>query len=323
MQIRLSNPRGFCAGVRMAIDIVDEILDAMDENEKLYVYHEIVHNRHVVDRLKERGAIFVEDISEVPQSSVVVFSAHGVSPAIKEQAKSRSLISIDATCPLVTKVHAEAIRYAKRGWQIILIGHRNHQEVVGTYGEAPDSIQIVETPEDIQYLHIIDPSKLIYLTQTTLSIDDAEIIINALKEAFPEINAPPNDDICYATTNRQTAVRDEAPDADLVLVVGSQNSSNSLRLTEISKAVGTPSYLVDDVSMINPHWLEGVDNILITAGASAPERLVVEIIEHLTSSFNGKLIEESVVDEGMFFSMPNSLRNYLEGKDITVEGEVQ
>ena len=252
-----------------------------------------------------------------------MFSAHGVSPDIKEQAKGRSLISIDATCPLVTKVHAEAIRYAKRGWQIILIGHSNHQEVVGTYGEAPDSIQIVETPEDIANLQIDDPTKLVYLTQTTLSIDDAELIINALKEAFPEINAPPNDDICYATTNRQTAVREEAPDADLVLVVGSQNSSNSLRLTEIATAVGTDSYLVDDVSKINPKWLEGVDNILLTAGASAPERLVLEIIEHLKLNFDGTLTEESVVDEGMFFAMPSSLKNYLKNKEVTIEGKDQ
>ena len=199
MRISLSNPRGFCAGVRMAIDIVDTILDAMDDDEKLYVYHEIVHNRHVVERLRGKGAIFVEDLADIPRSSVVVFSAHGVSPALKQEAQDRGLNSIDATCPLVTKVHAEAIRYAKRGWQILLIGHRNHQEVVGTIGEAPDSIQVVEKIEDIKNLNIDDPSKLAYLTQTTLSTDDAERMINALKEAFPEIHAPPTDDICYAT----------------------------------------------------------------------------------------------------------------------------
>ena len=196
MQITLANPRGFCAGVQVAIDIVDQVLDAMNEDEHLYVYHEIVHNKHVVHRLKQRGAIFVESIDEVPENSTVVFSAHGVSPEIKDAAKERQLIEIDATCPLVTKVHAEAIRYAKRGWQIILIGHKNHQEVIGTFGEAPESIQIVESPADIQNLSVKDSEKLIYLTQTTLSIDDAEIIINALKNAFPSIKMPPNDDIC-------------------------------------------------------------------------------------------------------------------------------
>lgn len=323
MQIRLSNPRGFCAGVRMAIDVVDEILDAIGEDCKLYVYHEIVHNRHVVDRLREKGAIFVESIADIPESSIVVFSAHGVSPEIKEQAKDRSLICIDATCPLVTKVHAEAIRYAKRGWQIILIGHRDHQEIVGTQGQAPDAIQIVETPSDIDNLHIIDPEALVYLTQTTLSIDDAEIIINELKKSFPAIHSPPSDDICYATTNRQIAVRDEAPAANLVLVVGSENSSNSLRLTEISKSVGTQSFLVDDVSMLQPEWFVGVQDLLITAGASAPERLVTEIIDHLIMQFDGELVNEPPVNEGMSFSMPASFNQFLQNKDVTVEGNLQ
>jgi 4-hydroxy-3-methylbut-2-enyl diphosphate reductase len=307
----------------MAIDIVDEILDAMDDGEKLYVYHEIVHNRHVVDRLRKKGAIFVENISEIPKTSVVVFSAHGVSPEIKKEAASRSLICIDATCPLVTKVHAEAIRYAKRGWQIILIGHRNHQEVVGTQGEAPDAIQILESPEGIENLHIIDPKALVYLTQTTLSIEDADVIINALKEAYPAIHSPPSDDICYATTNRQIAVRDDAPTADLVLVVGSQNSSNSLRLTEIAKAARTPSFLIDDVSMLQPDWFNGAQEILITAGASAPERLVTEIIKHLVEQFDGELIQDSPVNEGMAFSMPSSLNQFLQNKNVTVEGNSQ
>ena len=323
MEIRLSNPRGFCAGVRMAIELVDEILDAMDTNEKLYVYHEIVHNFHVVERLKERGAIFVDAISEIPESSVVVFSAHGVSPEIKKQAEDRDLISIDATCPLVTKVHAEAIRYAKRGWQIILIGHRDHQEVIGTQGEAPDAIQILEKSEGIKELNIVDPEALVYLTQTTLSVDDAEIIIKALKEAFPSIHAPPNDDICYATTNRQVAVRDEAPSADLVLVVGSQNSSNSLRLNEISINAGTPSFLIDDASMLEPEWFNGVEQLLITAGASAPERLVTEIVEHVTTQYDGHLIDDSHVDEGVSFSMPASFQQFLQNKDVTIEGDSQ
>ncbi len=321
MRIKLSNPRGFCAGVRMAVDIVDQILDVTDENEKIYVYHEIVHNKHVVERLRQRGATFVEDIEEIPSGSIVVFSAHGVSPLIKKTARNRNLTCIDATCPLVTKVHAEAIRYAKRGWQILLIGHKNHQEVVGTQGEAPDAIQIVETIDDIQDLDIVDPAKLAYVTQTTLSTDDAEIIIRALQEHFPEIHSPPTDDICYATTNRQISVRVDAPKANLVLVVGSKNSSNSLRLTEIAKTAGTPSYLVDDVSKINPKWLQGVNDILITAGASAPEHLVVEIVRYLVDNYDGELVGESNVDEGMSFSMPVSLTNFLDTIEISVEGQ--
>ena len=322
MQITLANPRGFCAGVQVAIDIVDQVLDAMNEDEHLYVYHEIVHNKHVVHRLKQRGAIFVESIDEVPENSTVVFSAHGVSPEIKDAAKERQLIEIDATCPLVTKVHAEAIRYAKRGWQIILIGHKNHQEVIGTFGEAPESIQIVESPADIQNLSVKDSEKLIYLTQTTLSIDDAEIIINALKNAFPSIKMPPNDDICYATTNRQQAVKEEAPNVDMVLVIGSQNSSNSLRLTEISKAAGTPAYLIDDTKSINQEWFNNINSVLVTAGASAPEHLVKEVVAYLITNHGGTLNDNSIVDEGMSFSMPASFKRFIESRNITIEGEL-
>ena len=321
MRIKLSSPRGFCAGVRMAVDIVDKILDVIDQDETLYVYHEIVHNKHVVKRLCERGAVFVDDIEEIPHESIVVFSAHGVSPAIKEKARKRNLICVDATCPLVTKVHAEAIRYAKREWQILLIGHKNHQEVVGTQGEAPEAIQIVETIEDIPKLYIKDPTKLAYITQTTLSTDDAEIIISALRKAFPEIHAPPTDDICYATTKRQNAVREDATGIDLVLVVGSQNSSNSLRLTEIAETVGTPAFLLDDVSKLDATWLVNVNSVLITAGASAPEHLVQEIVEHLTENFDGQLEGDSTFDEGMTFSMPPSLYSYLSTKRLTIEGK--
>jgi len=320
MRIKLSNPRGFCAGVRMAIDIVDQLLDVLDKDERLYVYHEIVHNRHVVDRLQEQGAIFVENINDIPEGSTVVFSAHGVSPQVKQAARDRHLTSIDATCPLVTKVHAEAIRYAKRGWQIILIGHRNHQEVVGTQGEAPDAIQVIESPKDIDSLHIDDPDKLVYLTQTTLSTDDAEIIIRELRRAFPKIHSPPSDDICYATTNRQDAVREDSSDADLVLVVGSQNSSNSLRLTEIAIAAGKPSYLVEDVTKLDATWFENVESVLITAGASAPEHLVIEIIDHLEEHYNGHLESDVAFEEGMTFSMPVSLSAFLSDRDVTVEG---
>ena len=321
MRIKLSSPRGFCAGVRMAVDIVDKILDVIDQDETLYVYHEIVHNKHVVKRLCERGAVFVDDIEEIPHESIVVFSAHGVSPAIKEKARKRNLTCVDATCPLVTKVHAEAIRYAKREWQILLIGHKNHQEVVGTQGEAPEAIQIVETIEDIPKLYIKDPTKLAYITQTTLSTDDAEIIISALRKAFPEIHAPPTDDICYATTKRQNAVREDATGIDLVLVVGSQNSSNSLRLTEIAETVGTPAFLLDDVSKLDATWLVNVNSVLITAGASAPEHLVQEIVEHLTENFDGQLEGDSTFDEGMTFSMPPSLYSYLSTKRLTIEGK--
>ena len=323
MRIKLSNPRGFCAGVRMAVDIVDQLLDVIDDGEQLYVYHEIVHNRHVVDRLRQRGATFVETIEVIPEGSIVVFSAHGVSPEVKKDAKKRNLQCIDATCPLVTKVHAEAIRYARRGWQILLIGHNNHQEVVGTQGEAPNHIQIIETVDDIQNLTIDDPDKLVYLTQTTLSTDDAEIIISALRKTFPTIHAPPTEDICYATTNRQSVVREDAPEADLVLVVGSDNSSNTLRLAEIAQANGTVAYLLDDVSKLNPTWLEGVDSVLITAGASAPEHLVVEIIEELTEHYGGVIDQETTVNEGMTFSMPASLTSFLRTRDITVEGTTQ
>jgi len=237
----------------MAIDVVDQVLAILDERP-IYVYHEIVHNTHVVGRFRDRGVIFVDDLDEVPEGRIVVFSAHGVSPAIREHARRRRLAAIDATCPLVTKVHSEAIRYARQGYQILLIGHRNHQEVAGTLGEAPGAMQVVETTGDIPRLEIIDPEKLVYLTQTTLSTDDAAVIIDALKRAFPSIKAPPSEDICYATTNRQHAVRQLAPSCDVVLVVGSKNSSNSVRLTEIARNVGTPAYLLDDVSGLRDEW---------------------------------------------------------------------
>lgn len=323
MQITLANPRGFCAGVHMAVDVVDQLLDAMSDDEKIYVFHEIVHNHHVVTRLRNRGAIFVESIDEIPKGAVVVFSAHGVSPAIRAQAENRNLTAIDATCPLVTKVHAEAIRYDQRGWQILLIGHRDHQEVLGTAGEAPNNIQVVETPADIPNLQINDPDKLVYLTQTTLSTDDADIIISALKNAFPAINAPPTDDICYATTNRQTAVRESASEVDLVLVVGSTNSSNSLRLTEIAETAGTPAFLIDDVSHLQDHWFTNTNSVLITAGASAPEHLVTEIIEHLTEHYEGELTSHATFDEDMTFSMPKSLQTYLDTGNVTIKGQKQ
>ncbi len=310
MKVMLVNPRGFCAGVNMAVDVVDQLLDLFPD-EALCVYHEIVHNRHVVDRFRERGVTFVEEISEVPDGSIVVFSAHGVSPAIREEARNRGLRAVDATCPLVTKVHAEAIRYARKGYQILLVGHANHQEVIGTLGEAPDAIQVVESPADIPSLHVDDPEKLAYLTQTTLSVDDAEIIISALKRAFPQIKSPPSADICYATTNRQHAVRTLAAGCDLVLVVGSRNSSNSVRLTEISENVGTRARLIDDRSELDASWLDGVERVLVTAGASAPEDLVRDLVRDLVQRFGAEVEQHDVQREAVEFGLPGSLKNLM------------
>ncbi|MDA0974841.1 MAG: 4-hydroxy-3-methylbut-2-enyl diphosphate reductase [Planctomycetota bacterium] len=310
MKVMLVNPRGFCAGVNMAVDVVDQLLDLFPD-EALCVYHEIVHNRHVVDRFRERGVTFVEEISEVPDGSIVVFSAHGVSPAIREEARNRGLRAVDATCPLVTKVHAEAIRYARKGYQILLVGHANHQEVIGTLGEAPDAIQVVESPADIPSLHVDDPEKLAYLTQTTLSVDDAEIIISALKRAFPQIKSPPSADICYATTNRQHAVRTLAAGCDLVLVVGSRNSSNSVRLTEISENVGTRARLIDDRSELDASWLDGVERVLVTAGASAPEDLVRDLVRDLVERFGAEVEQHDVQREAVEFGLPGSLKNLM------------
>lgn len=310
MKIILANPRGFCAGVYMAIDVVDQLLDICPD-ETIYVYHEIVHNRHVVDRFRGRGVKFIEELSEVPNGSIVVFSAHGVSPALRAEAKERNLTAVDATCPLVTKVHNEAIRYAKAGYQILLVGHLNHQEVVGTRGEAPEAIQVVESPADIANLKIIDPNKLVYLTQTTLSTDDADVIIKALKATFPNLKEPPSSDICYATTNRQRAVRAIAPDADLVLVVGSRNSSNSVRLTEISQNVGTNARLIDDKSELQPEWFDGVKTVLITAGASAPEDLVHDLIVELIERYGGEVEQRDVYHEEVEFGLPGTLKDLM------------
>ncbi len=310
MRIILANPRGFCAGVHMAIDVVDQLLD-LCPGEPIYVFHEIVHNKHVVNRFKDRGVVFVEDIDEAPEGSIIVFSAHGVSPAVRKRADERNLTSVDATCPLVTKVHMEAIRYAKQGYQILLVGHRDHQEIRGTMGEAPDAIQVVERPADIPNLDIKDPDKLAYLTQTTLSTDDAGVIIKALKEAFPNIKEPPGGDICYATTNRQHAVRWIAPECDLCLVVGSKNSSNSVRLTEISQAVGTPAKLIDDLSEMEPSWFEGCDRLLVTAGASAPEDLVAEIVRYLVDEHSAEIEVRDAFEENVEFGIPATLKRIM------------
>jgi 4-hydroxy-3-methylbut-2-enyl diphosphate reductase len=321
MKIILANPRGFCAGVHMAVDVVDQLLQ-LSPDIPVYVYHEIVHNKHVVGRFVDRGAVFVEDLADVPHGSIVVFSAHGVSPAVREFAKIRNFTAVDATCPLVTKVHSEAIRYARQGYQILLVGHANHQEVVGTRGEAPEAIQVVESPEDIPHLTIKDPNKLVYLTQTTLSTDDAAVIIDALKEAFPNLKEPPSSDICYATTNRQAAVRQIAPECDVVLVVGSKNSSNSVRLTEISQNVGVRAHLLDDVSELKEDWFAttpgaGRDaTVLLTAGASAPEDLVAQICRTLLTRYGGSLEQRDIMPEDVEFGIPATLKRLMREKGI-------
>jgi len=312
VKIVLVNPRGFCAGVRMAIDVVDQVLDLLP-GETIYVYHEIVHNRHIVERFISRGVRFVESLVEVPSGSIVVFSAHGIPPSLRVEAVDRNLTAIDATCPLVTKVHSRAVRYARQGYQILLIGHENHQEIIGTMGEAPEQTQVVDSPECISGLKIDDPEKLVYLTQTTLSTDDAGVIVDALKEAFPNIKAPPTDDICYATTNRQEAVRSVAPACDLMIVVGSQNSSNSVRLMEIGENVGTKSVLIDDVSELDPAWYpSGDETIMLTAGASAPEDLVSEICKHFVGQHEATLHLADISEESVEFGLPLTLKRLME-----------
>ena len=319
MRLILPNPRGFCAGVRMAIDVVDRVV-ALYPGKTIYVYHEIVHNRHVVGRFKDQGVVFVEDLGDVPQGEVVVFSAHGIPPEIRKQADDRDLVTIDATCPLVTKVHSEAVRYARQGYQILLIGHENHQEVVGTRGEAPEATLVVESPEHAKAIKVKDETRLVYLTQTTLSTDDAGAIIRVLKERFPDIHEPSEPDICYATTNRQHAVRQIAPEVDVVLVVGSRNSSNSVRLTEIARNVGTDAHLLDDASELQDDWFRrGAEaSVLITAGASAPEDLVARICKTLIDTHGGTLEQWDIVDESIEFVLPVALRRLMKTEGVEV-----
>src|SRR5262245_2826617 len=309
MKIVLANPRGFCAGVNMAIECLERALEFF--GPPLYVYHEIVHNKFVVERFRGKGTVFVESLEEVPEGSPLLYSAHGVSPQIREQARQRRLLAIDATCPLVIKVHLEAIRYAKEGYTIILIGHQGHDEVIGTMGEAPAQMILVETAEDVARLEVRDPAKVAYLTQTTLSVDDANVVIAALRSRFPQIANPPKDDICYATQNRQEAVRELATRAELVLVLGSQNSSNSRRLAEIANGLGIPSFLIDGVAEIQDDWFREVQTVLITAGASAPEDVVQECIEYLQRNFGASIQEDFVRSENVHFPLPKSLRELL------------
>jgi 4-hydroxy-3-methylbut-2-enyl diphosphate reductase len=309
MEIILAKPRGFCAGVNMAIECLERALEFF--GPPLYVYHEIVHNKFVVEKFRRLGTVFVESLDEVPQGSPLLYSAHGVSPQIREVARRRRLRAIDATCPLVIKVHLEAIRYAQEGYTIILIGHEGHDEVIGTMGEAPNQMVLVETAQDVEHLKVPDPNKVAYLTQTTLSVDDANIVIAALRRKFPRIANPPKDDICYATQNRQEAVRELAAQTDLVLVLGSQNSSNSRRLAEIANGLSRPAYLIDGVSEIRDEWFRGVGSVLITAGASAPEEVVQECVEYLERNFGATIREVTVRQESVHFPLPRSLRELL------------
>ena len=301
-RILLLKPRGFCAGVVRAIDIVRIALETF--GAPIYVRKEIVHNSYVVNDLAQKGAIFVNELDEVPEGARVIYSAHGVSPAVRARAKERGLKVIDATCPLVTKVHVEAIKFAKQGYSLVLVGHRDHEEVEGTQGEAPDVTQVVSTAEEVESLVVPDPNKLAYLTQTTLSLDEAGTMIQALKKRFPNIVGPHAQDICYATENRQTAVKNVAHGADVVLVVGSRNSSNSNRLVEVSRNLGTSSYLIDKADDIQPEWLEGAETVAITAGASAPEILVQDVVLFLQGKGYGSVEEVEVMPENVRFGLP-------------------
>ncbi|MEO1889349.1 MAG: 4-hydroxy-3-methylbut-2-enyl diphosphate reductase [Cycloclasticus sp.] len=311
MQILLANPRGFCAGVDRAIEIVERALELL--GVPIYVRHEVVHNRFVVENLKKSGAVFVEELDEVPDGATVIFSAHGVSKAVEDEAKRRKLNVLDATCPLVTKVHMEVISNAKKGRCVVLIGHKGHPEVEGTMGryeqQNPDvSIELVESPEDVASLNISSQLGLSYVTQTTLSMDDTSSIIDALRDKFPHIAGPKKSDICYATQNRQDAVKDLTNKSDLVLVVGSPNSSNSNRLSEIADKMGKASYLIDGPEDIDKAWLKGINNIGVTAGASAPEELVQSVINQLKEWGGETVTENDGIQEKVTFSLPKALK---------------
>ncbi len=306
MKVILANPRGFCAGVNMAIESLEKALAKF--GSPIYVYHEIVHNRPVVDRFSKKGVVFVDKIDDIPEGSTVLYSAHGVSPTIRLDSQKRNLLAIDATCPLVTKVHKEAVKFASEGYTIILIGHEGHDEVLGTMGEAPGSIVLVEDVQSANNLVLPKDTKVAFLTQTTLSVDEAQVIIEVLKKKFPNIIGPTKDDICYATQNRQEAVKELVPEVDLVLVLGSQNSSNSMRLSELAISFGKPAYLIDSVKEINPEWLVNTEIVLITAGASAPEDVVEECVEWLRINYNAQVENRIIREEHVQFPLPRELR---------------
>ena len=301
-RVLLLKPRGFCAGVVRAIDVVKIALETF--GAPIYVRKEIVHNRFVVNELAQKGAIFVDDIDDVPAGMRVIYSAHGVSPAVREHSQARKLKVIDATCPLVTKVHVEAVKFARQGYSLVLIGHRDHDEIEGTLGEAPEVTQVVSNVAEVAALEVPDPNRVAYLTQTTLSLDEARDIIQALKAKFPNIMGPHSQDICYATENRQVAVKNVAHQADLVLVVGSNNSSNSNRLVEVSRNLSTNSFLIENSRAIDPKWIEGVTTVAVTAGASAPEVLVEEVVEYLREKGFSSVEEVEVMPENVRFGLP-------------------
>lgn len=305
MDIVLANPRGFCAGVDRAIIIVEQALERF--GAPIYVRHEVVHNKFVVDELKRKGAVFVEALDEVPAGSTVIFSAHGVSKEVRSEAEARGLRVFDATCPLVTKVHVEVAKLRGKGCEIIMIGHRGHPEVEGTMGQSEAGMYLVETPEDVERLHVADPHNLAYVTQTTLSLDDAARVIAALKYRFPDIAAPKSDDICYATQNRQDAVKALSGQCDLVIVVGSPNSSNSNRLREVAKNQGVAAYMVDNASQLQPEWLVGKRRVGVTAGASAPEVLVKEVVAKLKALGAEEVRELDGIVENVVFPLPKNL----------------
>ncbi len=315
-QIVLAGPRGFCAGVDRAIDIVELALQICPH--PVYVRKEIVHNRHVVEALRAKGAHFVDELDEVPDDATVIFSAHGISPAVRSEAQRRGLRVIDATCPLVTKVHLEAVRYAREGYSIILVGHADHDEVVGTMGEAPDRMFLIAHPEDVDKLDVPDPEKVAYLTQTTLSVDDTRDCIEALRRRFPKIVGPTKNDICYATQNRQAAVKTVASEVDVLLVIGAANSSNANRLVEVSTVMGTPSYLINDKNDIHPEWLEGAGRVGVTAGASTPEFLVTEVVEALRRAQRSDVREVHVVEEDVRFGLPRELEDIAKAAGKTL-----
>ncbi len=306
-RILLAKPRGYCAGVDRAVQAVETALERY--GAPVYVRRQIVHNTYVVSELERRGAVFVAELDEVPEGAVTVFSAHGIAPEVREQAQRRELRAIDATCPLVTKVHSEARRFATKDYDILLIGHAGHEEVVGTAGEAPERIQLVDGPEGVAGVQVKDPSRVVWLSQTTLSVDETIETVHALRAKYPALLDPPSDDICYATQNRQAAVKQIAEQAELVLVVGSPNSSNSVRLVEVARDAGAPAaYLVDDASEIDPGWLDGVSTVGVTSGASVPENLVADVLSMLAENGFGAVEEVEAVEERVSFAPPRELR---------------
>jgi 4-hydroxy-3-methylbut-2-enyl diphosphate reductase len=310
----LAAPRGFCAGVDRAIDIVEMALQIY--GAPIYVRHEIVHNRHVVEALRDKGAVFVDELADIPRGAVVIFSAHGVSPAVRAEARERGLVALDATCPLVTKVHLEALRYAREGYTILLIGHRGHVEVVGTLGEAPDSIRLVESVEDAERLELADPSRVAYISQTTLSVDDVRAIVEVLRRRFPALREPAKADICYATQNRQDAVKELARRCRVILVVGAPASSNANRLVEVAEALGARAYLIESAADIRPEWLEG--DLGITAGASTPEAVVQACVEHVSAQGDYRLEEFRLLEERVMFPLPENLLVAAQDKGVPV-----